>query len=294
MSDSVRSPFPWFGGKGAPKIKNKLLELLPPHKFYLEPFGGGASILISKPPSEVEVYNDVNRGVVNFFRVIADVDLFAKFMARAALLPVSRELFEEYARTWPGIHDPTEQAVRWYVTARQSFGGVFGNSWGTCVTTSTGGMSQTTASWRSSFENLPKVHDRIQKVQIECCDWRDVLKRFSGPGWLAYCDPPYVAGARKAGGYEHELKDRDHEELIQTLMGYEGAIVLSGYNSKLYEPLLKAKWDKQEIEVVCSAAGRTRTSGLQGVGNVKAKQSRIECIWRNPEAMRRIAASKTK
>ena len=138
------------------------------------------------------------------------------------------------------------------------------------------------------------MHDRIQKVQIECCDWRDVLKRFSGPGWLAYCDPPYVSGARKAGGYQHELQDRDHEELIQTLMGYDGAVVLSGYNSKLYEPLLKAKWDKVEIEVTCSAAGRTRASGLQGVGNVKAKQARIECIWRNPEAMRRIAASKTK
>ena len=54
--------------------------------------------------------------------------MFGKFMARAALLPVSRELYEEYARTWPGIHDPLEQAVRWYYIARQSFGGMFGKS----------------------------------------------------------------------------------------------------------------------------------------------------------------------
>lgn len=103
MTNAIRAPFPWFGGKAGHKIKDAILSALPPHKRYLEPFGGGASILIAKQPAEVEVYNDVNRGVVNFFRVISDVDYFGKFMARAALLPVSRELYEEYSRTWTGI-----------------------------------------------------------------------------------------------------------------------------------------------------------------------------------------------
>lgn len=281
MTNSIRSPFPWFGGKGAPKIKDAILHLLPPHERYVEPFGGGASILIAKEPCKVEVYNDVNRGMVNFFRVIADADYFGKFMARAALLPYSREMYEEFLRTWPAIHDPVEQAVRWYYVVRQSFAGIFGRSWGTGVNTSP------TDRWRSSFDNLPKVHDRIQRVQIECCDWRDALKRFSGPGYLAYCDPPYVSGTRKAGGYEHELKDRDHEELIQTLLSYDGAVLLSGYNSPLYAPLRDAGWDMQTIDVTCAAAGRTRVSGLQGKGQVKAKQQRTECIWRNHEAMRR-------
>ena len=114
------------------------------------------------------------------------------------------------------------------------------------------------------------------------------MSRFSGPGYLAYCDPPYVAGARKAGGYEHELKNSDHEELIATLMTYDGAVVLSGYDSPIYAPLTQNGWDKVEIEVCCSAAGRTRNSGLQGEGNVKEKQRRTEVIWRNPEAMKRI------
>ena len=76
MTNSIRAPFPWFGGKGNPKIKNFILQNLPPHIRYIEPFGGGGSILISKKPAEVEVYNDVNRGVVNFFRVIASRDYF--------------------------------------------------------------------------------------------------------------------------------------------------------------------------------------------------------------------------
>ena len=69
---------------------------------------------------------------------------------------------------------------------------------------------------------------------------------------------------------------------------YDGAIVLSGYNSPLYSPLMDAGWNYQEIEVVCTAAGRTRNSGLQGLGNVKAKQKRVECLWQNPEALRRL------
>ena len=82
QAKKIRAPFPWFGGKGSVKIKRTILDALPPHKFYLEPFGGGASILLSKPPAEVEVYNDVNRGIVNFFRVIASRDYFGPFMAR--------------------------------------------------------------------------------------------------------------------------------------------------------------------------------------------------------------------
>lgn len=105
----IRSPFPWFGGKGNPKIKQLILDNLPPHTRYIEPFGGGGSILISKEPAEVEVYNDVDRGVVNFFRVIADVDYFSKFLARASLMPYSRELYEECARHGPRSTTPSSR-----------------------------------------------------------------------------------------------------------------------------------------------------------------------------------------
>jgi DNA adenine methylase len=227
--------FPWFGGKAAPKIHKALLSLMPPHTRYVEAFGGGASLLLNKVPSEVEVYNDVNRGAVNFFRVVSDADLFARFLSRVSMLPVSRELYEEHARTWAGLHEPIEQAVRWYYVARQSFGGMFGKSWGSVVESTNRGMAQTAASWQSALEALPKIHQRMQRVQIECSDWSDVLDRYSGPGWFAYCDPPYVLGARRAGGYEHELRDSDHARMIQTLLHYNGAVMLSGYNSPLYD-----------------------------------------------------------
>ena len=94
-TSKIRSPFPWFGGKGNPRIKSALLAALPPHSGYVEPFGGGASILIAKAPAQVEVYNDVNRGIVSFFRVIASREYFGPFMARVREMPYSRELYEE-------------------------------------------------------------------------------------------------------------------------------------------------------------------------------------------------------
>jgi DNA adenine methylase len=285
----ARSPFPWFGGKAAAKIKNAILKRLPPHQRYVEVFGGGASILLAKKQAEVEVYNDVNRGLVNFFRVMADPDSFGKFMAKVRFLPVSRELYEEYVRTWAGIHEPVEQAVRWYFIARQSFSGEFGASWGATLNSTNGGMSQATASWCNSFQHLPDIHDRIQKVMLECLDWRDCLRKYSGPGWLAYCDPPYVTGTRRAGGYAHELQDKDHVELIRRVMDYDGCVVLSGYNSPLYAPLQAGGWKMDTVETVCSAAGRTRVSGLLGAGVSKTKQRRVECLWLNPQTQKALA-----
>ncbi len=284
--------FPYFGGKSAPRIRKAVLSALPPHSRYIEPFGGGAGILLAKKPVEIEVYNDVNRGAVNFFRVIADEHYFARFLSRVQNLPFSRALFEEYARSWSGIMEPVEQAARWYYVARQSFSGVHGVSWGACTNSTQGGMASPVRRWLRALDRLPEVHERMRRVQIECSDWRVVIERYAGDGWLAYCDPPYVHGARRSGGYEHELSDRDHRELVERLMAYDGAVVLSGYRTPLYKPLDRAGWESIEIDVVCAASGRTRANKLQGPGVAKKKQGRVEVIWRNPEALRRIAELK--
>lgn len=289
----MSAAFPWFGGKATPRIRNAVIAALPPHSRYVEPFGGGASILLSKPAAEVEVYNDVDRGLVSFFRCIADPERFPRFLDRVQAMPFSRELWEECNRTWVAIHDPVEQAARWYYVARCSFSGSFGSAWGAATDASSGGMSGSVARWLHALQDLPVIHARMVRVQIECCDWRIVLDRYAGPGWLAYCDPPYVLGARRSGGYAHELQDEDHEELVETLLRYNGAVVLSGYRTPLYRPLEDAGWESVEIPVVCSAAGRTRASGLRGAGAAKAAQSRVEVIWRNHEAMQRLADART-
>jgi len=64
----MKSPIGCFGGKG--RFIKKLMPLIPPHRKYVEVFGGGASLLFAKQPTEIEVYNDIDERLVNFFSVL--------------------------------------------------------------------------------------------------------------------------------------------------------------------------------------------------------------------------------
>jgi DNA adenine methylase len=89
----MRSPIGWFGGKG--NMRGRILPTFPPHKRYVEPFGGGASLLLAKEPVELEVYNDLDHALYEFFTTLADPGEFERFYRRVALLPYSRELYNE-------------------------------------------------------------------------------------------------------------------------------------------------------------------------------------------------------
>lgn len=281
-----RSPIAWFGGKG--RLAKHLVPLLPPHRHYVEPFGGGASVLIRKEPSGgVETYNDLDEGLTTMFRVIADPELFPHFRELVELLPNSRSFFNDYRHTWKEPKDPVERAARWFLVARQSFSANWGNSWGTSVGHATGGMASQSAKWINSIAGLPEIHARLRRVQVEQMDFRHVLRRYQGPGYLAYCDPPYVMSTRRGGRYACELTDQDHQELVDILLRYDGAVILSGYRSALYEPLAAAGWRRLDIEVTCSAVGRTRATGLLGLRAMRPEHRRTESIWCNPETIAR-------
>lgn len=282
----MRSPIVWFGGKG--RMRRHIVRLLPPHRHYVEPFGGGASVLLHKLPcGGVETYNDLDDGLTSLFRVLVDDALIERFRDVVSRLPLARGMFREYRTTWKVPDDPVAKAVRWYFVARQSFGGIWGNSWGTSVSHSTGGMSSQCARWLNSIEGLPQVHHRMRRVQIEQADFRVILRRYQGPGYLAYCDPPYVMSTRRGGTYRCELTDQDHRDLVELLLAYEGAVVLSGYRSDLYLPLEDAGWQRVDIPVTCSAVGRTRATGLIGTGALGERHRRVESVWCNPETIAR-------
>jgi len=230
----MRSPILWFGGKG--NMVAKLLPLIKEiqHHTYVEPFGGGASLLLAKPPSPVEVYNDLDQGLVGFFRVLRDPVQFAEFHRLVSLTQYSRAEYYHARDTWATEDDPVQRAYLWYVTARQSFSGCFGSSWSLAVTCSGRGMACTASKWLSAVERLPEVVERLLRVQVECHDWRQILDTYDRPGTLFYLDPPYVMSTRSAGGYAHELTADDHRELVERLPDLSGQWVLSGYESPLY------------------------------------------------------------
>ncbi len=280
--NKLRSPIVWFGGKG--HCVSRLLRLIPAHVTYVEVFGGGASLIIGKEPSEVEIYNDIDSGLVNFFRVLREPELFKEFYRRVIFIPYSREEFEFCKYTWEDVEDRVERAVRWYTVARQSFSGVFGKGWGYSRTSTSGGMAMKSRAWLSALELLPSIHERLMRVQIENRDFRKILESFDSIKTFFYLDPPYHKETRKDGRYRFEMSRQDHRELIDRLLRIKGKVLLSGYRHIDYEPLEKGGWQRVDHETTCMAVGRTRCNGLLGKGSVRSKHSRIESLWLNYKA----------
>jgi DNA adenine methylase len=300
-SRRLRSPLVWFGGKGI--LARKIVSLFPPHHTYVEPFCGGASCLFAKPPSPVEVINDVDSDIVNFFRVLRDPPKFEQFYRLAALTPYSREEYHRYRDEWRAgwrvgwrSHDSrhdvltlsdVERAYRWYVVARMSFAGELGRSWGHSVGTSRLGMANAVAQWLSIVDMLPEIAERAKSVQVEQGDWRDVVQAYDGPDTLFYSDPPFVRSTRRSGRYRFEMADADHERLVEVLLSIKGKVLLSGYRNDIYSVLEGQGWRRVDISMVCFAAGRTRRAGLQGRGSLSrrgASHVRTESVWISPAA----------
>jgi len=280
MAKRLRAPFPWFGGKS--RMVNKLLPLIPKHKIYVEPFGGAAHLLLAKEPSPVEVYNDLDDGLVNFFRVLRDKDKFQQFYEQIMLVPYSRKEFYYCRDTWQSETDDVMRAVKWFIVARQSFSGRFGVPWHFTITPSSRSMAAAVSGWLSAIDMLPEIAQRLIRVQIECNDFRKVINTYDTQETFFYLDPPYVPDTRRAGQYRCDMSIDDHKDLVDILLKISGKAMLSGYDNEIYKPLETAGWKKLSFEIVSSAAGKTRYSNLQGEGTGKIYQKRTECVWLSP------------
>lgn len=268
----MKSPVTWFGGKGM--LVGKLLPLVPKHDLYCEVFGGGAALLFAKEPSPVEVYNDLDSGLVHFFRVLREPELFEEFQRLCTVSLWSREEFYHFRETWADA-DGAEKAFRWFVVARQSFGGLFGGSWSSVITHSRRGMAGNVSRWLSVVDGLDAIVERMRRVQVEHADFRDILKRYDTPETFFYLDPPYIHATRRSCKYQHELTEADHADLVGLLLGLKGNAVLSGYAHPLYAPLESAGWAKHSFAVSCHSTGTTRS-------NHAADRERTEVVWLSP------------
>ena len=275
----MRSPIGWFGGKG--NMTAKIIPLLNSvqHKYYCEPFGGGASVLLAKPPVSLETYNDLDSGLYDFFTTLVDPDTFQQFYRRVEALPYSRQLYYEARATWQNEPDKIKRVALWFIVARQSFGGMFGRSWGTVVTRSRRGRAHTCNNWQQALERLPEVHARLQRVQIENKPAVDCIAQYDTPDTLFYCDPPYVLDTRSEGGYTYELTNDQHSELLDAILSASGSFVISGYNHPIYERLEQNGYSRIDYQTASSAAGRTRTGKLQGKGSALEHAKRVESVW---------------
>lgn len=259
--------FGWYGGKFS--HLDWLLPLLPKCRHYCEPFSGSAAVLLNRPPSAVETYNDLDGEVCNFFRVLRDQQ--DELVRAIGLTPFSREEFAT-ACEYDSAQPPLERARRFYVRARQVRTGLAQTAsigrWANCKDTSRAGMSGVVSRWLGGVEMLPEIGERLIRVQIENRPAVDVVGLYDSNETLFYCDPPYVHDTRgDSKAYGHEMTDTQHAELADTLNAVKGMVAFSNYDCGLINKLYPAKrWRK--------IIGPAKT-------NHSTKDTRTEVLWVN-------------
>lgn len=268
-------PLKWHGGKQY--LADRIIELMPPHIHYVEPFAGGLAVLFRKPYEGVsEVVNDLNYWLTNFWKVLADEELFAQFQRKIEATPFSENEWADSdpddANTHPLANwARVESAVAFFIRYRQSRQGL-GQDFATLSRNRTRrGMNEQVSSWLSAIEGLPQAHERLKRVVIYNRNAMDVIRQQDGANTLFYLDPPYLHDTRAVtDAYECEMDSDDHKALLDELDELQGKFILSGYHSAMYDQYASScDWRCVEIEIDNKASGAT------------TKRKMTECLWMN-------------
>lgn len=264
MSPLTRPVLRWHGGKW--KLAPWIIEHLPAHRIYVEPFGGAASVLLRKPRSYAEVYNDLDRDVVNLFQCLRDPGKAEQLHYAITLTPYAREEFQAAAEP---TDEPIERARRLVIRSYMGFGSNAHNPAARTGFRANSNRSGTTPAqdWVNWPEQIQKFVDRLSGVVIENRDASGLIAQHDTPQTLFYVDPPYPHNTRAMNGrkpsatYTMEMSDDDHAALSSVLHGVKGMVVLSGYACELYDRELYPDWHRMERKAYADGA-RERTEVL--------------------------------
>ncbi len=247
-----RPPLRYHGGKW--RLGPWIIQFIPEHHTYVEIFGGAAGVLLRKPRSRIEIYNDLDGQVVSFFSTIRQPDLLRKIVERLELTLFARAEFE---LAYIASDDPVEAASRFVVRLFMGFGTssidpLDSNGFRSCDRT---GRKNYARDWAGVPSAISAAADRFRGVIIERLDFRKIIPKFDGPETVFYADPPYPMSTQSAGGkgYVHELTDQEHRWLSWLLHGVRGKVLLSGYRCSLYDDLYA---DFRRVEKNTSANGQ--------------------------------------
>lgn len=268
----------YHGGKW--RLAKWVISHFPPHRVYVEPFGGAASVLLQQIPCQVEVYNDLNCRLVNLFQVLRDRERAAQLIRLLEMTPFA---YDEFKTSHSVSADPVEDARRLISLSYMSVG-----TDGAARPGRSAGFRHYSGrphshsgipvkEWPTLPASIATVAERIQgRVVVENRDGIEVMQLHDGTDTLHYVDPPYMKSSRsdKGNDYEFEMDDDQHRHLATVLKGLTGMVVLSGYPSELYDNEF-ADWFRVERSHVADRSAM-----------------RIEVLWLNPAASEALAGTR--
>lgn len=244
----MKTPISYYGGKQS--LSSLILGLIPEHRIYCEPFFGGGAVFFAKNPSKVEIINDTNKELINFYEVVKED--FSALEHEISLSLHSRDKHRQADVIYknPDMFNRVKRAWAVWMLANSSYGcklsGCFGYD-------RTGGASKKLDNKRVSFTD--DYAKRLQRVQIECRDALRVIKSRDTSDTFFYIDPPYVGADQ---GHYDGYTQEDFDALLTLLDGIKGQFLLSSYrNISLKEHIEKNGWCTAEISMHCSMTSRS-------------------------------------
>jgi DNA adenine methylase len=267
-------PLKWHGGKHY--LASKILSLFPQPPaacHFVEPFFGGGAVLLAKNPEGwSEVVNDLDGDLTNFWKVLQETSTADKFNRILQATPFSESEFTQAQTSLAQNReaDPIQRAAWFFISCRQSLAGRKDTFAPLSRTRTRRQMNEQASAWLTAVEGLPAVHKRLKRVVILNRPALEVIRSQDGEKTLFYLDPPYLHETRTAPAVfgNYEMAKADHRELLAAIKQVKGKVVLSGYDSELYEAELGG-WNRHTFELPNNAA-----SGAN-------KRRMTECIWCN-------------
>lgn len=250
-------------------IAHQIANMIPKHHSYVEPFFGSGAVLFNKPESNIETINDLDSDITNLFSCIQkDSERLSRIIMTT---PFSREVYDKQFEN-PNIADPYERAASFLIRCWQGHG-FRTNGYKVGWKNDVQGRERSYALW--NWYRLPEwiieIAERLRKVQIENRPALDVIKRFNYENVFMYIDPPYLLGVRTGKQYKYEMTDNDHVILLENVLQSKAKIMISGYESEMYNEYLN-KWNKKVFKSFAEH-GKIRT----------------EVIWMNFEVEQQLS-----
>lgn len=260
----IKAPFMYPGGKG--NSLKFILPYLPFKEGYIEPFGGSGAVLLNRSRSNLEVLNDRHAGITAFYRCMRDPVLLEKFIDWCEYTVNSREEWYNCKETWCDAKDDFSRATAWYYATIYSFVSK-GSSWAyTLVGSGKHGIS---GKARNKIPLLKQMHARLKYVTIENRDWLELVKIYDHSSVVWYMDPPYYGNT--SIDYKHNMKEKEHILLLDTIQTMDGYVAISGASNDLYDSY---PWDdKITYEVIRSCAYK------HGSESTAIRPKCEECLW---------------
>lgn len=259
-------------------IADWIISFFPEHHSYLEPFLGSGAVLFNKPRSHIETVNDLDGEIINLFEWIKrDPE---KLAHEIYWTPYARQIYEDAYRKDP--EDSLEKAVRFYIRLNMGHGfRTTGEKVGWKNDVQGREKAYASQDWRNLPEKIIKAAERLRGVQIENMPAVELMKRFNYSNVLIYLDPPYMPNVRHGKQYRHEMfTEESHEELLETALQHKGPVLISGYDTALYNDRLK-DWYRSETVSYSQVCSKKRE--VLWMNFHYQYQMTIEDLWRGAE-----------